>query len=191
MRIRRGAGRGSGRTQGSRRNLALCPYSDKVCSHGPLPARRGGGSKTYGESELNRGFDSQPPRRPDIFGLGMWHWGTPACPLGRAGVGHGEWICYVARCNHAVIAGQCRAGTMVSSTAGTAGLPRSARSPRRGHHVPALPVQRRVRRAGPGLLLPRRCQPASLEADQGRPGCPDRRESRPDSEACYRSFNGI
>jgi hypothetical protein len=27
-------------------------------------------------SQLNRGFDGQPPRGPDIFGLGMWHWDT-------------------------------------------------------------------------------------------------------------------
>jgi hypothetical protein len=28
-------------------------------------------------SQLERGFDGQPPRGPDIFILGMWHWGTP------------------------------------------------------------------------------------------------------------------
>jgi len=46
----------------------------------PVPARQGGGRKTCGESELNHGFDSQPPRRPDVFGFGMWHWSALDTP---------------------------------------------------------------------------------------------------------------
>ena len=27
-------------------------------------------------SQIDRRFDSQPPRTPEVFTLGMWHWGT-------------------------------------------------------------------------------------------------------------------
>jgi len=44
------------------------------------------------------------------------------------------------------------------------GLRRLARLPCRGHRVPVLPVWRPAGRAGAGLLLPRRCCPASPPA---------------------------
>jgi hypothetical protein len=39
-------------------------------------------------SQVHRGFDGQPPRGSDIFGLGMWHGGALAC-RGRGGLGGG------------------------------------------------------------------------------------------------------
>jgi len=32
---------------------------------------------TRGRSQAHRGLDRQPPRGPDDFTVGMWHWGTP------------------------------------------------------------------------------------------------------------------
>src|SRR5580692_9070745 len=49
----------------------------------------------------------------DVGGAGLMNdRGTGACPPDRAGAGHGKWVCYRVRRNHAVIAGQCRVGTM-------------------------------------------------------------------------------
>lgn len=125
---------------------------------------------------------------------------VPAFPVG-VGAGHGGCLCHGVRRNHAVIAGQCRVGTVLMSLAGPAGLRCSACSPCGGPHVPVLPVWRPAGRAGAELLLARWCCPTSPASPARRPGSapadqspaslsgPARGQAR--FRTCYSSLNGI
>ena len=53
-----------------------------------------------GPSQVHRGFDGQPPRGPDIFGLGVWHWDAQNFPSSQYLPGKAETvrdICHICR----------------------------------------------------------------------------------------------
>ena len=97
-----------------------------MVAEGPFPeeTRRaidGGGVPPHTERAI------PGPKREHGFAL-FWLSPLPellapacACPPGRGGAGHGGCLGYGVRRNHAVIAGQCRAGTVFMKSAGSGG----------------------------------------------------------------------